>query len=365
MNLHGVLNKGQGRRLFAVGAVAALGLAIGAAPSMAVEVQKVWICHATSSDTNPYQIINPAVDSAEWEGHLSHVEDPPHVWKSDGTFGGVDYTAGPKPDIFGEPGAASPPAECLATTDDTKFGDLTLVKVVVNTGGGTALATAWTLDATGGPTAFAEGTTGVHQEVAEGTYTLSELPAATTNYTASAWDCTNTEVNGTTVIIGPNDRAVTCTITNTYVPTIVLTTVAAPRFTPGTCLAVGSVVATETSAYSWAITGTAIAPIYTAVAKTGYTLTGTTSWTLDLSKIGKIASQSVDANGLCYVAPIVLGVVEDAPVVAGVVEDAPVTTLAFTGAETVPLGLSGLLALVLGAVLTVASRRQRPKQARE
>ena len=49
----------------------------------------------------------------------------------------------------------------------------------------------------------------------------------------------------------------------------------------------------------------------------------------------------------------------------GVVKSAPVKTLAFTGAETVPLGLSGLIALVLGAVLTVASRRQRPKQARE
>jgi len=68
----------------------------------------------------------------------------------------------------------------------------------------------------------------------------------------------------------------------------------------------------------------------------------------------------------------VKGVVKNAPVKAAPVKAAPapavapaVKTLAFTGAETVPLGLSGLLALVLGAVLTVASRRQRPKQARE
>ena len=69
------------------------------------------------------------------------------------------------------------------------------------------------------------------------------------------------------------------------------------------------------------------------------------------------------------VAPTVLGVVKNAPVVApvvaGVVKSAAVKTLAFTGAETVPLGLSGLLALVLGAVLTVASRRQGGKEARE
>ena len=69
-------------------------------------------------------------------------------------------------------------------------------------------------------------------------------------------------------------------------------------------------------------------------------------------------------------APQVLGVVKDAPVsapvVAGVVKNAPaVKALAFTGAETIPLGLSGLLALLLGAALTVASRRQGGKAARE
>jgi len=70
--------------------------------------------------------------------------------------------------------------------------------------------------------------------------------------------------------------------------------------------------------------------------------------------------------GIVADAPVVAGIVADAPVVKGVVKNAPaVKSLAFTGAETLPLGLSGLLALVLGAVLTVASRRQRPKQARE
>ena len=156
------------------------------------------------------------------------------------------------------------------------------------------------------------------------------------------------------------------------------TTVAAPTFTPGTCVAVGSVVANGTAAYSWVFTGPATARVYTAVAKAGHTLTGRTSWTFNLSKI---ASQSTNPKGACYLAPlappkpVVAGVVENAPVVAGVVKNAPVVagvvenapavkSLAFTGAETIPLGLSGLLALVLGAVLTVASR-QRPKQARE
>ena len=47
-------------------------------------------------------------------------------------------------------------------------------------------------------------------------------------------------------------------------------------------------------------------------------------------------------------------VVTSAPVVA----PAKVTALAFTGAETVPLGLSGLLALLLGAGLVATARRQ-------
>ena len=146
--------------------------------------------------------------------------------------------------------------------------------------------------------------------------------------------------------------------------TTLLSAQAALTFTPGTCLAVGSVVATETAAYSWVVTGPATARVYTAMAKAGYTLTGRTSWTFNLSKI---ASQSVNPRGACYLAPpAVAGVVQNAPAVAGVVQNAPaVGRLAFTGAETVPLGLSGLLALVLGTVLMVAGRRQGDRRARE
>jgi len=50
----------------------------------------------------------------------------------------------------------------------------------------------------------------------------------------------------------------------------------------------------------------------------------------------------------------VLGIDKAAPVAT----TQAATTLAFTGAETVPLSLFGLLALVLGAALTVAGRRQ-------
>ena len=152
--------------------------------------------------------------------------------------------------------------------------------------------------------------------------------------------------------------------------TLLRSATAALTFTPGTCVAVGSVVATETSAYAWIVSGPGTARSYQAVAKSGFTLTGTTAFgPFDLSQLPSDSGACAGAPPAVAppaVAPTVLGVVKNAPVVAGVVKNAPaVKSLAFTGAETVPLGLSGLLTLVLCAVLTVASRRQRPKQARE
>jgi len=193
-------------------------------------VHKVWICHATTSDTNPYEINNVDFASAEYQGHLSHVTDPTH-WKSDGTFGGIVHIDGQaKPDIIGVIDAKAAPAECFGTP----------------------------------PT------------------TTTTTPVTTT---------TTTPVTTTTTT-----PVTTTTTTTSTTTTPVTTTTAAP------------------------------------VAPSG----------------------------------AVAGVVKNAPVVKGVVKNAPaVKTLAFTGAETVPLGLYGLFTLVLGAVLTVASRRQSAKRARE
>jgi hypothetical protein len=75
---------------------------------------KVWVCHATSSDTNPYEIINVDVASTAYEGHLMHKTDPNKQWKSDGTFGGATHVDGQaKPDIIGTIDAESAPAECF------------------------------------------------------------------------------------------------------------------------------------------------------------------------------------------------------------------------------------------------------------
>ena len=77
--------------------VASAGTA-GATPG---DPHKVWVCHATSSDTNPYVAIFVDVASVKYQGHLAHKNDPNKSWKSDGTFRGVAHSDGdPKPDII-------------------------------------------------------------------------------------------------------------------------------------------------------------------------------------------------------------------------------------------------------------------------
>jgi hypothetical protein len=296
MNLRSVLHGGYGRRLrvrrgaamlVAVSVAMLGGIAVAASTASATPNNpgKVWICHATDSDTNPYKIIHPDVNSAKWKGHLSHATEPNKRWKSGGTFGGVSHLADQKkPDIFGSVNAESAPARCFGTTQNAS---LTLVNVV---SGGTAAASVWTLSAAG-PTSFS-GVTPASSAVLPGTYTLSESTGPA-NYVASGWACTGVANSGATVILAAGQSA-TCTITNTFVPpgrTVV---------TPPPGVVLGEVVT--------------FAP-----------------------------------------ANVVEGaVVTNAPVVAG----AQVTRLAFTGAETVPLGLSGLLALLLGAGLVATARRQ-------
>jgi hypothetical protein len=68
----------------------------------AAAVNKVAICHATSSDTNPYVFILVDDDSAKLKGHLQHRNDPNKTWKSDGIFEGVAHSDGDaKPDLIG------------------------------------------------------------------------------------------------------------------------------------------------------------------------------------------------------------------------------------------------------------------------
>jgi uncharacterized repeat protein (TIGR01451 family) len=107
-------------------------------------------------------------------------------------------------------------ATCTIENDDIGA-ELTLVKQVVNDDGGTAVASAWTLEAASGGTTVLSGGTGTASvtavEVDPGSYTLSET-GGPAGYGASAWDCTGgTQTGGDTLDLAAGDSAI-CTITN-------------------------------------------------------------------------------------------------------------------------------------------------------
>ncbi|MES2971305.1 MAG: hypothetical protein V4702_03230 [Patescibacteria group bacterium] len=112
-------------------------------------------------------------------------------------------------------------AICTITNNDNAP-SLTLVKVVVNDNGGTALENAWTLTATG-PAGFSGAGPSVPNGTSfdAGSYDLSETGPA--GYTASDWVCVGgTQNDGDTVTVGLGQSA-TCTITNNdNVPTLIL-----------------------------------------------------------------------------------------------------------------------------------------------
>lgn len=103
--------------------------------------------------------------------------------------------------------------ECTFT-NTLQSASLTLVKNVTNDNGGNALATAWTLSATG-PTNIS-GTTGsgavTNASVNAGVYTLSESTGPS-GYTAGNWSCTAGTLNGAQLTLSPGQNA-TCTIIN-------------------------------------------------------------------------------------------------------------------------------------------------------
>lgn len=112
----------------------------------------------------------------------------------------------------GEPN--SDPSDCVVVPDLPR---LTLVKTVTNDNGGTALATAWTLVATGPQTiSGATGTAAVTTAaVATGTYALSET-GGPTGYTAGTYSCvknSGSAVVANSITLAFGDVA-TCTINN-------------------------------------------------------------------------------------------------------------------------------------------------------
>jgi hypothetical protein len=248
---------------------------------------------------------------------------------------------------------------------------LTLVKNVVNDGGGTALATDWTLNAVGPVTI--SGTSGSSKVngalVQPGDFTLSES-GGPSGYTASAWSCPNKTVTDKGAVTLAAGDSVTCTITNTFLPAHLTLIKKVVNGHGGTALATrwtlkaaGSVTISGISG-STAVTGAAVPAgdfkLSESGGPSGYTAS---AWLCPDKKVtagavslaaGESVTCTITNTQKAPAALQVLGVSETAPAVAG----AP-KSLAFTGpAEILPLGLAGLFALALGGVLTAVSRRR-------
>ena len=84
----------------AVGAlVFSSGLVMITAP--AANAASVGICHATGSDTNPYNFISVDNSSTGYQGHLDHADTPQFTWNKGAWWNGTWYPAGTsKPDLI-------------------------------------------------------------------------------------------------------------------------------------------------------------------------------------------------------------------------------------------------------------------------
>jgi LPXTG-motif cell wall-anchored protein len=86
--------------LMAAASLTCVGAGLIVAPLMATSAaapgkdHKVGVCHATTSDTNPYVWIVVDKDSTKYRGHLEHRNEPVHRWKTAGTWNGIPHTAG-------------------------------------------------------------------------------------------------------------------------------------------------------------------------------------------------------------------------------------------------------------------------------
>jgi uncharacterized repeat protein (TIGR01451 family) len=157
---------------------------------------------------------------------------------------------------------------------------------------------------------------------------------------------------------------------------------------PSTTLAVGATVTCTAAAYT--VTDANVAHgrnIVNEATASGLSSTGrvSASDTVSTPTAPPSATEKPVVKPVVQVPPVVLGVAQSAPGAKAPTAKAPAaaipaaaipaaaipaaaipaaTTLAFTGAEPVPLSLLALLALVLGAALTVAGRRQGGQRAR-
>ncbi|MDX1409992.1 MAG: hypothetical protein R3330_17705, partial [Saprospiraceae bacterium] len=189
--------------------------------SPTLTVFKTIINDNNGTETDP-DAFNLRVDGGLVMHNVANEFDAgPHTVSEDGLAG---YTPGPWGGDCNTDGtitlALDQDATCTITNDDIDPTTLTLIKQVVNDDGGGAVASSWTLTATG-PSGFSGPGPSVSSGPGflPGTYDLSEMGPG--GYAASDWVCIGgTQDDADTVTLAPSEDA-SCIITNDDIsPTI-------------------------------------------------------------------------------------------------------------------------------------------------
>jgi LPXTG-motif cell wall-anchored protein len=135
--------------------------------------------------------------------------------------------------------------------------------------------------------------------------------------------------------------------------------VAAPVLTPPTCTAAGELKYDEANGYAWNRKDDNGVVVLTAIAKPGFTLVGQTSWTYTVAQLAQLHGAKDCPPAV--IPPEVEGVKNTAPptppVVKGVKHEAA-APLPRTGFESGLYGAAGLLLLLVGSGLVLATRQR-------
>jgi hypothetical protein len=166
---------------------------------------KVVICHATSSDTNPYVVIEVAVASVKYKGHLAHRTTPNKTWKHATMWNGTLHAAGSaKPDLIEGLDAHVTKAFCQAngttptpTTSTTTTPSSTTT--TTTSSGTTTTTSSGTTTTTPGSTVSGTSTTTTTGSTVSGTKTTSPSSSSTSpGSTVLPTRFTNSPTSGST-----------------------------------------------------------------------------------------------------------------------------------------------------------------------